>query len=58
LDGFFFKSPTQATKVSVDWIKIAHDKAINPTDNRTRLNIVGAIDLNNITDARVIDTSK
>jgi len=45
--------PTQATKVSGGWIKTGHDKTIKTTGSRTRLNIVGAIDLNNISDATV-----
>jgi hypothetical protein len=45
--------PTQATKVSGGWIKTGHDKAIKTTGSRIRLNIVGAIDLNNISDATV-----
>ena len=45
--------PTQATKVSGGWIKTGQDKAIKTTGSRTRLNVVGAIDLNNISDATV-----
>jgi transposase len=45
--------PTQATKVSNGWIKTGHDKSIKTTGSRTRLNIVGAIDLNNISAAIV-----
>jgi len=45
--------PTQATKVSCGWIRTGHDKAIETTGSRTRLNIIGAIDLNNIADAKV-----
>lgn len=40
--------PTQGTIVSSGWIKIGHDKSIKTTGSRTRLNIVGAIDLNDI----------
>jgi ribosome recycling factor len=40
--------PTQATKVSCGWIKKGHDKAIETTGSRTRLNLVGTIDLNNL----------
>ena len=50
--------PTQATKVSGGWIKTGHDKAIKTTGSRTRLNIVGAIDLNNISDATVVRYDK
>tara|TARA_R110001583_G_scaffold172109_2_gene325818 strand:+ start:278 stop:862 length:585 start_codon:yes stop_codon:yes gene_type:complete len=45
--------PTQATKVSCGWIKKGHDKAIETTGSRTRLNLVGAIDLNNLAAAQV-----
>lgn len=45
--------PTQATKVSCGWIKKEHDKAIETTGSRTRLNLVGAIDLNNLASARI-----
>jgi len=45
--------PTQATKVSGGWIKTGHDKVIKTTGSRTRLNIVGAIDLNDIGSAIV-----
>lgn len=45
--------PTQATKVSCGWIKKRHDKAIETTGSRTRLNIIGAVNLNNIADAKV-----
>ena len=39
--------------MSGGWIKTGHDKTIKTTGSRTRLNIVGAIDLNNISDATV-----
>jgi len=45
--------PTQATKVSCGWIKKGHDKSIETTGSRTRLNLVGAIDLNNLSGAQV-----
>lgn len=37
--------PTQATKLSYGWIKKGVDKAVNTTASRTRLNILGAIEL-------------
>lgn len=37
--------PTQATKLTYGWIKKGTEKAINTTASRTRLNIVGAIEL-------------
>jgi hypothetical protein len=45
--------PTQATKVSCGWIKKGTDKSIETTGSRTRLNLVGAIDLNNLAAAHV-----
>ena len=50
--------PTQATKVSCGWIKKGHDKAIETTGSRTRLNLVGAIDLNNLAAANVLRYEK
>jgi len=43
--------PTQATKVSCGWIRKGKNKPIETTGSRTRLNIVGAIDLNDISSA-------
>ena len=40
--------PTQATKISSGWIKKGIDKTINTTGSRSRLNIVGAIELGNL----------
>ena len=40
--------PTQATKVSCGWIRKGTDKSIETTGSRTRLNLVGAVDLKNI----------
>lgn len=37
--------PTQATKLSYGWIKKGVDKEVNTTASRTRLNILGAIEL-------------
>jgi len=45
--------PTQATKVSCGWIKKGHDKAIETTGSRTRLNLVGAINLKDLAAAQV-----
>jgi len=45
--------PTQATKVSCGWIKKGHDKAIETTGSRTRVNLIGAINLNDIGSAHV-----
>ena len=35
--------PTQATKVSYEWIRKGVDKPIETTGSRTRMNIVGAV---------------
>lgn len=40
--------PTQATKVSSGWIRTGTDKPIQTTGSRTRLNIVGALQLGRI----------
>jgi len=45
--------PTQATKVSCGWIKKGTDKSIETTGSRTRLNLIGAINLNDLTSAYV-----
>jgi transposase len=37
--------PTQATKITSGWIRTGTDKPIETTGSRTRLNIVGAIEL-------------
>ncbi len=43
--------PTQATKITSGWIKTGTDKPIETTGSRTRLNIVGAIQLGRLSDA-------
>ncbi|KGJ88335.1 hypothetical protein ND2E_4171 [Colwellia psychrerythraea] len=45
--------PTQATKICCGWIKTGTDKSIETTGSRTRLNLVGAVDLQNIASAYV-----
>lgn len=45
--------PTQATKVSCGWIKKGQDKAIQTTGSRTRLNLVSAINFNELAAAHV-----
>ena len=40
--------PTQSTKLACGWIKKGMDKVVKTTRSRTRLNIVGALSLNNI----------
>lgn len=43
--------PTQATKITAGWIKKGIDKPIETTGSRTRLNIVGAIRLDHLSEA-------
>jgi len=43
--------PTQATKITSGWIRTGQDKTIKTTGSRTRLNIVGAIRLNHLSEA-------
>ena len=40
--------PTQSTKLSYGWIRKGQDKVIETTGSRTRLNIIGALPLQNI----------
>ena len=40
--------PSQATKISCGWIRTGYDKSIETTGSRSRLNIVGALNLNDI----------
>ncbi|MGL4894126.1 MAG: IS630 family transposase [Shewanella sp.] len=47
--------PTQATKISHGWIRTGHkhDKTIETTGSRTRINLIGALSLNDIAGAVV-----
>lgn len=47
--------PTQSTKLSYGWIRKGQDKLIETTGSRTRLNVIGALPLQNI-GATVTDT--
>lgn len=40
--------PSQATKLSHGWIRTGKTKKVNTTGSRTRINLVGAIDLNEL----------
>ena len=40
--------PTQATKISHGWIRTGQDKTLETTGSRTRLNVIGALNLSNI----------
>ena len=50
-DEPFAVHPTQATKITSGWIKTGVDKPIETTGSRTRLNIIGAIQLGNLSEA-------
>ncbi len=41
--------PTQATKISYGWIRKGQKKAVKTTGSRTRLNIMGALNLKALT---------
>lgn len=45
--------PTQATKITHGWIRTGHDKPIETTGSRTRINLLGAVALDNIEGAIV-----
>jgi transposase len=45
--------PTQATKISHGWIRTGQDKPIETTGSRTRINLLGAMALNDIAGAIV-----
>jgi len=48
--------PTQATKISSGWIRTGTDKPIKTTGSRTRLNIIGAIQLGKLSQAVIKHT--
>jgi transposase len=43
--------PTQATKITYGWIRTGQDKQVHTTASRTRVNLIGAIQLGHIDDA-------
>lgn len=45
--------PTQATKITHGWIRTGQDKPIETTGSRTRINLLGAVALNDIAGAIV-----
>jgi len=47
--------PTQATKLSYGWIKKGQTVEISTTASRTRINLIGAIELENIGETRVAE---
>jgi len=50
--------PTQATKITAGWIKKGSDKPIETTGSRTRLNVIGAIQLGHLSHAVIKHASK
>jgi hypothetical protein len=51
MDGCYASIPSDKSKLWLD--KKGHDKAIETTGSKARLNLVGAIDLNNLAGAQV-----
>ncbi|AWK13578.1 IS630 family transposase [Candidatus Fukatsuia symbiotica] len=47
--------PTQATKISYGWIRKGQDKTIETTGSRTRLNIMGALNIQNVANPIIRD---
>jgi len=45
--------PTQATKLSYGWIRTGKTKAVSTTASRTRLNLMGAIELENLSSTQI-----
>jgi transposase len=50
--------PTQATKISAGWIITGTDKPIETTGSRTRLNVIGAIQLGKLSQAVIKHADK
>ena len=50
--------PTQATKITSGWIRTGTDKPIKTTGSRTRLNVIGAIQLEHLSHAVIKHTDK
>lgn len=47
--------PTQATKLSYGWIRTGKTKSVNTTASRTRMNLMGAIELDNLSTIQILD---
>ena len=47
--------PTQATKSGYGWIRTGKTKKINTTASRTRINLVGAIELKNLRNTQIFE---
>jgi hypothetical protein len=43
--------PTQAIKITAGWIKKGEDKAVKTTGSRSRINVLGAIELGDLGNA-------
>ncbi len=50
--------PTQATKITAGWIKKGVDKPIETTGSRTRLNVIGALQLGHLSNAVIKHADK
>jgi transposase len=50
--------PTQATKITAGWIRTGTDKPIETTGSRTRLNVIGAIQLGKLSQAVIKHADK
>lgn len=50
--------PTQATKITAGWIRTGLDKPIETTGSRTRLNVIGAIQLDHLSQAVIKHADK
>lgn len=50
--------PTQETKLSYGWIRTGQTKEVPTTASRTRMNIIGAIDLNNLSNPLVVECER
>ncbi len=50
--------PTQATKITAGWIRKGDDKAIKTTGSRSRINLVGAIELGHLENAVIKEYEK
>ncbi len=50
--------PTQATKITAGWIRTGTDKPVKTTGSRTRLNVIGAIQLGHLSQAVIKHADK
>ncbi len=47
--------PTQSTKISHGWVRKGQDKAVETTGSRSRLNLIGALNLDDIGSTTIHD---